>query len=82
MKRQDFDYTRAEYSTFVMDVIKASYILKCDKVKYTQTDLWYFLLVRELYYKYFIAFAVKFLNRSFNEAIVESEVSSLEDIEV
>ena len=29
----------------------------------------------------FIAFAIKFLNRSFNETIVECEVSSLEDIE-
>ena len=73
---------RAEYSTFVTNVNKASDILKRDKVKYTQTDLWYLLLTREEFYvycEYFIAFTVKFLNRSFNEAIVESEVSSLED---
>ena len=76
---------RAEYSTLVKNVIKASDILKCDKVKYTQTDLWYLLLIHEKFYvycKYFITFAVKFLNRSFNEAIVESELSSLEDVEV
>ena len=30
---------------------------------------------------HFNAFAVKFINRTFNETIVESEVSSLEDIE-
>ena len=74
---------RAEYSTIVTNVNKASDILKSDKVTYTQTDLWYLLLTREEFYvycKYLIAFAVKFLNRSFNEVIVESEVSSLEDI--
>ena len=51
---------------------------------FTQTDLWYKLLTTDEYYqncKYFLAFAVKFLNRSFNETIVESEVSSLEDID-
>ena len=41
-------------------------------------------LTNEKYYqhcKQFIDFALKFLNRTFNETIVESEVSSLEDIE-
>ena len=33
------------------------------------------------HYKHFIDFALKFLDGTFNETIVESEVSSLEDIE-
>ena len=51
---------------------------------YTQTELWYLLLTNENYqkhYKVFIDFALRFLNRTLNETIVGSEVSSLEDIE-
>ena len=39
---------RAEYSTFVTNVIKAWDILKCDKVKYTQTELVHILLILTL----------------------------------
>ena len=49
-----------------------------------QTDLWYRLLTNEEYYsncQNFIAFAIRFLNRTFNETIVETEISTLEDIE-
>ena len=51
---------------------------------YTQAEFWQLLLANDEYYqqcKHFIDFALKFLNRTFNETIVESEVSSLEDIE-
>ena len=49
-----------------------------------KTKLWYYLLTHEEYYnncQNFIAYAFRFLNRTFNETIVESEVSPLEDIE-
>ena len=72
---------KAEFVTFLVIVPKA----KSDMHKsYTQTDFWYTLLTTEEYYqncKYFIDYSLKFLNRTFNETIVESEVSSLEDIE-
>ena len=75
---------RAEFVTFMMNASKASEILKNEKPGFTQTDLWYLLLTEEKLYtdcKYFIGFAVKFINRSLNETIVGCEVSSLEDIE-
>ena len=49
---------------------------------YTQTELWHLLLANDEYYqhcKHFIDFALKFLNRIFNETIVELDDSSLED---
>ena len=52
--------------------------------KYFDKDMWYVLLTEEAFYKnckYVNNFSLKFLNRSFNECIVESEVSSIEAIE-
>ena len=75
---------RTEFLTFQQSVVKASAFLKQQNPLHTETDLWYTLLTTEHYYqhcKHFLAFAVKFLNRSFNETIVESEVSCLENIE-
>lgn len=63
--------------------------LNADKVKaqkginLSQTELWYELLTNEACYthsKKINAFALRFLNRSFNEAVVEVEVSSLNQI--
>ena len=73
---------RAEFVTFLGMVESAKKAM--GEKSYTQTELWYLLLTNEEYYqhcKHFIDFALKFLNRTFNETIVESEVSSLEDIE-
>ena len=47
------------------------------------TQIWFELLSNERYFKNckkFNAYALKFLNRSFNEGIVEVEVSSLNKI--
>ena len=55
-----------------------------EKEKYTQTELWYLLLTEEDFSsncQHFISFAISFLNRSFNEPVVEPEVSSIEDVE-
>ena len=75
---------KAEFLTFTLNVPDASATLNAEKTSFTQTELWYKLLTNEEYYsncQNFIAFAVRFLNRTINETIVESEVSSLEDIE-
>ena len=75
---------KSEFTSFLLNAKRASDSLKIANPNYTQSDLWYRLLTEEKYYKdcvHFNAFAVKFINRTFNETIVESEVSSLEDIE-
>ena len=75
---------KAEFLTFTLNVPDASATLNAEKNSFTQTELWYKLLTNEEYYsncQNFIAFAVRFLNRTINETKVESEVSSLEDIE-
>ena len=69
----------AEYVTFILNAEKAAALQE----ENGQVQLWYELLTNETYYKHcqkFIAFALLFLNRSFNEAIVEVEVSSLKNI--
>ena len=72
----------AEYSTFLLNIVRESNML--EKEKYTQTELWYLLLTEEDFFsncQHFINFAISFLNWSIKETIVESEVSSLEDVE-
>ena len=75
---------KAEFLIFTLNVPDASATLNAEKNSFTQTELWYKLLTNEEYYSNchnFIAFAVRFLYRTINETIAESEVSSLEDIE-
>ena len=74
----------AEYLTFSLNAEKAMSALHAgNSQKVTQTELWYELLTNENHFKHckkLIAFALSFLNRSFNESIVEVEVSSLNKI--
>ena len=75
---------RSEYNSFLINVKDAISTLKIIKPTYSQSDLWYLLLTEPKFYehtKYFNAYVLKFLNRSFNETVVESEVSSLENVE-
>ena len=78
------DQISAEYLTFSLNAEKAAPLLQAGKPhEVSQTELWYELLTNENYYKQckkLIAFALSFLNRSFNESIVEVEVSSLNSI--
>ena len=70
----------AEYLTTVLNAEK---VVKESNHEISQKDIWYELLTKENLYKNckkLNAFALRFLNRSFNEAIVEEEVSSLKNI--
>ena len=70
----------AEYLTTVLNAEK---VVKESNHEISQKDIWYELLTKEPLYKNckkLNAFAILFLNRSFNEAIVEVEVSSLKNI--
>ena len=74
----------AEYATLhrnAMTVLKAK---RDDNAKFNLEQIWYELLTEEIYYKNckFVNFiALKFLNRSYNECIVESAVSNVESID-
>ena len=57
---------------------------KQDKIKLKPEKIWYVLLTEESYYrncKFINHFCLKLLNRSINECIVESEVSSMTKIQ-
>ena len=73
----------AEYVTFQLNAERATNSLKATKTDVSQSELWYELLTNEKYFKdtkKFNAFALLFLTRSFNEGIVEVEVSSLKNV--
>ena len=73
----------AEYVTFQLNAERAANSLKANKTDISQSELWYELLTNEKYFKHtkkFNAFALLFLNRSFNEGIVEVEVSNLNNV--
>ena len=74
----------AEYITFQLNAESAAKSLSGNENKpYGQTELWYELLSKEKYYKdckQFNSFAVKLINCSLNEGVVEVEVSNLENI--
>ena len=75
---------KAEYVTLLLNAESVMQRFDGDNVKYTDKDIWYELLTEEKFYrncKYVNHFSLKFLNRSFNECIVESEVSSIESIQ-
>ena len=70
----------AQFVTLCMhaDTVVAKLSEKPQKI--CQNDVWYKLLTEDSYYKHckkVNAFALRFLNRSFNEAVVEFEVSNL-----
>ena len=71
----------AEYITLCINDETIASKLKTESGKNaSQNDVWYALLTHEDYYKNckkVNAFALKFLNRSFNESVVEVEVSNL-----
>ena len=71
----------AEYITLCINAETIASKLKTESGKNaSQNDVWYALLTHEDYYKNckkVNAFALKFLNRSFNESVVEVEVSNL-----
>lgn len=72
----------SEYLTLYTNAMEVSKELSGDGFKIEQ--LWYILLTKENYYnncKFINHFALQFFNRSFNECIVESEVSSVEAIQ-
>ena len=75
---------KAEYITFTVNAEKAIAAYQGEESqKISIKNLWYELLSKEQYFKHcknVNAFALLFLNRSFNEAVVEVEVSSLKNI--
>ena len=73
----------AECTTLILNAEKACVFLMTENKQFSQTELWYELLTKEFYFKHckrLNAFALKFLNRSFNKGIVEVKVSSLKNI--
>ena len=73
----------AEYATLHRNALKVLSELKDDDPMRLES-LWYVLLTEEEYFKnshYINHFCLNFLNRSFNECIVESEVSSVGEIQ-
>ena len=65
---------KIEYETMLVNIAE---ILRIEGV-------WYSLFTEERFYrncKFLNHYALQFLNRSFNECIVESEVSNIEDIQ-
>ena len=64
-------------------MLNAEEVKRNSTEKLTQTQLWYTLLTEEKFYskcKRFNEFALKVINRSANEGIVEVEVKSIKDI--
>ena len=73
----------AEYVTLHRNALKIIQELQSSEGEVNINRVWYQLLTEEIYHQHCTMvnrFALRFLNRSFNECIVESEVSSLEDI--
>ena len=71
---------RADYSTLL--VIVSSFFR--DHKFRSPEEMWYSLLTKEEYYKQLMTlneYALRFLTRTSNECIVESQVSSIENIE-
>ena len=75
---------KAEYITFTVNAEKAIAEYQGEESqKISIKKLWYELLSKEQYYKHckkFNAFPLLFLNRSFNDTVIEVEVSSLKNI--
>ena len=74
----------AEYVTLHMNAMRVIGDLKHENSEFTLEQVWYALLTEEMYYKNckFINFiSLKYLNRSYNECIVESAVSNVEEID-
>ena len=70
-----------EYQTLLVNLCE---VLDKSKGKITSEGIWYKLLTEERYYKnckFLNHFSLRFLTRSFNECIVESEVSNMEGIQ-
>ena len=74
----------AEYVTLHRNAMTVLTAKRDDNGKFNLEQIWYELLTEEMYYKNckFVNFiALKFLNRSYNECIVESAVSNVESID-
>lgn len=72
---------KSEYQTML---VNASEIMAMNDGLKKIEDIWYIMLTEEKFYrncKFLNYYALQFLNRSFNECIVESEVSNIEDIQ-
>ena len=70
-------------SEFVSFLLNGEEVKENTDKKLNQTELWYILLTEERYFKnciHFNYFALKIINRSANEGIVEVEVKSIKDI--
>ena len=72
---------KAEYTSLLVIV---SSLLDSDQKFQSPEEIWYTLLTTETYYKSCLnvnEFALRFLTRTSNECIVESQVSTIENIE-
>ena len=74
------DRISSEYVTFALN---AERVKRESPKTLSQTEIWYILLTEEKFYsqcKKFNQFALKIINRSANEGIVEVEVKSIKNI--
>ena len=80
LKEEEKVRLRAEYSTLLV-IVSSSFR---DHKFRSPEEMWYSLLTKEEYYKQLMTlneYALRFLTRTSNECIVESQVSSIENIE-
>ena len=80
LKEEEKVRLRAEYSTLLV-IVSSSFR---DHIFCSPEEMWYSLLTKEEYYKQLMTlneYALRFLTRTSNECIVESQVSSIENIE-
>ena len=81
MTHDEKNRLNAEYTTLL---VIASSLMNSDQSFQSPEDIWYVLLTTEKYYttcSNLNEYALRFLTRTSNECIVESQVSTIENIE-